>query len=317
MSFSQAAWVVAGLFLAGVVKGASGIGYSTFALPVLVFVLDLASAMAVITLPVPASNLAVIRALKGAGDAIRRFWPMYLGLLPGTALGAFFFSIIDREFALRVLGGVTLAYVLLAIAKPAWRLGRAASRHLRFPVGLATGAITGMTGSQVVPLVPFVSSLAVAPRAQVQAINVAVTLGSLLLFVALCAGGVMTTGHVLISGLGVLPAIAGVALGARIAARLSQQAFRAVMLSVLTVIAGSLIVGRDALRGWHDDRMPVIVERQEWARIGAGLGAVQRVPVVIAAATADMTPPPLSVAQSAFGPTQTRSGWADLGAGLR
>jgi uncharacterized protein len=234
-----------GLFLAGLIKGASGLGYSSFALPVLVLAVDLNEAMALITFPVIASNLAVLRTLGGISTALRRFWPLYLGLLPGTAGGVLLLAEIDRRWALQALGFITLAYVGLAVVKSRWRLEGAWERAMKAPVGLMSGFITGLTGSQVVPLVPYVSSIPLASRDQVQAINVAVTIGSFMLAAMLVRNGLMTSDLALVSIAGVAPAIAGVAIGSRLASKLSHQTFRGLMLSIMSAIAVSLIFGRN------------------------------------------------------------------------
>ena len=48
-----------GLFLAGVVKGATGLGYSSCALPFLVSALGLKPAMALVLIPAMATNVTV------------------------------------------------------------------------------------------------------------------------------------------------------------------------------------------------------------------------------------------------------------------
>jgi uncharacterized protein len=258
------------LFLAGLIKGVSGLGYSSFALPVLVLTVDLSEAMALITFPVIASNLAVLTTLGGIGTALRRFWPLYLGLLPGTAGGVLLLAEIDRRWALQVLGFITLAYVGLAVLKSEWRLEVAWERAMKAPVGLMSGFITGLTGTQVIPLVPYFSSIPLEGRDQVQAINIAVTTGSFMLAAMLVWNGLMTRDLALVSIGGVAPAIAGVAIGSWLASRLSRQAFRGLMLSVLAVIALSLIIGRDLGLGVQPT-MDTPFGRNGWPRSDAAL----------------------------------------------
>src|SRR5215470_8123905 len=67
-----------GFFIAGVVKGATGLGYSTSALPILTLAVGLHTAMPLVLFPSLASNLTV---MVGAGHfraTLRRFRWLYL-----------------------------------------------------------------------------------------------------------------------------------------------------------------------------------------------------------------------------------------------
>jgi len=68
------------LLLAGVIKGALGMGLPLFAVPVLVTVFDLPTAIALMMIPILASNL--IQAWEGKNKQIsissfKRFFPTY------------------------------------------------------------------------------------------------------------------------------------------------------------------------------------------------------------------------------------------------
>jgi hypothetical protein len=67
-----------GLFLAGVVKGATGLGYSSCALPFLVSALGLKPAMALIIVPAMATNVTVAFTAGHFLEIARRFSNLYL-----------------------------------------------------------------------------------------------------------------------------------------------------------------------------------------------------------------------------------------------
>ena len=70
------------------------------------------------------------------------------------------------------------------VAEHGWE-GR--SRALRVPVGLVNGIFTGLTGSQMMPLLPYMLALRLDTNRFVQANNIAVTLASAFLATALLA----------------------------------------------------------------------------------------------------------------------------------
>ncbi|MFM9942697.1 MAG: sulfite exporter TauE/SafE family protein [Hyphomicrobiaceae bacterium] len=231
-----------GLFSAGVLKGVTGIGYSTCALPMLVMAVGLPRAMALIVIPAIVSNFSLMWSTGGMGDAVRRFWRFYAAIVPGIAVGAVLLKGIDAQVAIQFLGGVTLLYVGIAVMRPNLSLDPAFERLLAVPAGLANGVLTGLTGSQIMPLMPYMMALRLSAAEQVQAINLAVVLASLVL-----GGALLIAGHVhweilVFSVLGTVPAVMGVDAGSRVRSRLSTQGFRHATLAMLAVLGVALTV---------------------------------------------------------------------------
>lgn len=237
MTMHDLAIVAAGLAAAGLVKGLTGIGFSTAALPFLVFAVGLKPAMALVTVPALISNFAVVASAGSVRAVVRRFWLFYVALLPGIAAGTFAMAAIDVTIAVQVLAASTLAYVGLALARPDLAMGPHTERLLRVPAGWLNGFLTGLTGSQVMPLMPFVMAARLAPDQQVQVVNIAVAIASSVLAAMLFAAGIMTTELLMLSVAGALPAIVGVVIGNAMRRWLSPGAFRHVALAVLAAIA--------------------------------------------------------------------------------
>jgi uncharacterized protein len=230
----------AGLFTAGVIKGATGIGFSTCALPFLVLAVGLKPAMALITIPALVSNFAIIASGRGISGTARRFLPFYLAIVPGIFAGTAFMAWIDVRHAVQLLALLTLGYVWLSLVRPDLGLPPRLERALALPAGLLNGFLTGLTGSQIVPLMPYMMALKLAAEEQVQAVNLAVSLASIILAAALFHAGIMTVELALASVAGVVPAIAGVQVGSQLRARLSPAAFRQLALATLGLLALSL-----------------------------------------------------------------------------
>jgi uncharacterized protein len=245
MTVTELILVGFGLSIAGLIKGITGIGFSTCALPFLVAGVGLEAAMALVTLPAIVSNLAVIVGGKDIGAVVRRFWPFYVSIVPGIFAGLAALALVGLRQAVQLLALTTIAYVGLALARPDLALPRHLERVLALPAGCLNGFFTGLTGSQIMPLMPYMMSLRLAPGEQVQAINLAVTLASSVLAAGLFWAGIMTPQFVVISALGCFPAIAGVAAGGLLQRWLSPQTFRSLALATLAMLALSLY-GRQA-----------------------------------------------------------------------
>ena len=122
MDLIQITVVSSGFLVAGLVKGATGLGYSTSALPVITLGVGHHTAMPLVLFPSIASNVTV---MVGAGHfrtTLRRFLLLYLALLPGLGLGLALVLTTDQDVAASVLGLVIIVYCAFAFWQPALRL---------------------------------------------------------------------------------------------------------------------------------------------------------------------------------------------------
>ena len=243
MDLIQITVVSSGFLVAGLVKGATGLGYSTSALPVITLGVGHLTAMPLVLFPSIASNVTV---MVGAGHfraTLRRFLLLYLALLPGLGLGLALVLTTDQDVAASVLGLVIIVYCAFAFWQPALRLTERQERAMQIPVGLLNGLINGFTGSQIIPLVPFMLSLRLDAERFVQAVNIGFTLSSLVMVFGLGRVGLLNRSTFLISVAGIIPAILGSWLGGILRRRLPEARFRLFVLSVLMVL-GAILVSR-------------------------------------------------------------------------
>ena len=103
---------VSGLFFAGIIKGATGIGYSSCALPFLVASLGLKEAIVLVVAPAMASNVAVLFTTGSLGRSLRKFWPLYVATLPGILCGVYLLMWADKHIPTQVLGVIICAYAI-------------------------------------------------------------------------------------------------------------------------------------------------------------------------------------------------------------
>jgi uncharacterized membrane protein YfcA len=222
-----------GLFLAGVVKGATGLGYSSCALPFLVSAIGLKPAMALVLIPAMATNVSVAFTAGHFMETARRFSHLYVAMLPGIAMGIYMLVWIAQTAAVRTLGLIVIGYAMFTLLRPQLTMPKAYERALQVPTGFANGVLTGLTGSQVMPLFPYMMALDLDPNRLVQAINLAVTLASVFLAVGLFSAGILTPELAAASVLAIIPALAGVEIGTRVRAHIPAAQFRSVVLYVL------------------------------------------------------------------------------------
>ena len=110
--------VGAGLLLSGVVKGATGLGYASCALPFLVYAVGLKDAISIVLIPAMATNLAVALGNGYLVETCRRFAPLYVAMLPGIVIGVGFLLWADPKVAVGILGTCIIAYATFALVQP-------------------------------------------------------------------------------------------------------------------------------------------------------------------------------------------------------
>lgn len=236
--------VLLAFFASAFLKGITGLGFSTICLGLLASFIDLKIAIPLVLIPSLSSNVLVMVQAGRFGEAVRRFWWVYLAALPGLVLGLWVLGSVPSTQARTVLGGVLFVYGAWSLSRAEIVLSARSERWLAGPVGFATGVVNGLTGSQVMPVLPYLLALRLHPDLFVQAINISFTASTLVMFVGLGKLGLLS-GHIaLLSASGIVPVAAGIWLGGRIRRRLGEAAFRRAVLVALLVIGASLMVRR-------------------------------------------------------------------------
>lgn len=228
-------------FAGGFVKGVIGLGMPTIALGVLASFMGLRESLPLMIIPIVLTNLVQVVQGGDAGPVIRRFWVMNVCAFAGVWLGVIVLFSVNPLIMTGVLGVIVCVYSGSLMLSLEMRVGAAAERWLTAPAGLLTGIMTGMTGSSVFPLIPYLNSLALDRDTLVRALAFSFLATSVALGLALADHGAMTASAVGISVLALAPSFAGMYAGQRIRARLSQDAFQKVFLAGLLVLGVNLV----------------------------------------------------------------------------
>ena len=238
----QLALIAATYMIAAFVKGATGLGFSTMCLPFLVVAVGLKEAMPLVLLPSLASNLFIMRRVGQVRATVRQFWPMYAATVPGLVVGLWLLDTVDVQLAVLTLGLILVLYSLHALTTPALVLPQAAARRLAPVSGFATGVVNGLTGSQILPVLPYLMALDLPPGRFIQALNCSFTLSTVVMAVGLSRLGLLTLQTVVVSALGLVFVYAGTRLGAAARERMSPSTFRVAVLAVVLVLGLGLVV---------------------------------------------------------------------------
>ena len=236
--------VIAGAFLvAGLAKGAIGIGLPPIAVGLMTLAIPLGDALAIMTIPTLATNFW--QAIYGTGfkRMVKRFWTLALAAMAMVLIVAAALGQLGSPMATAWLGVLLVAYSILALV--AWRPHVPLhAEHWANPLaGVATGFVTGITGIAAIPFLPYMQSLEIQKDDLVQALGILFIAITAALTVALARQGAFDATNIIGGFAAVVPTSIGVWLGQKSRHAMSPEMFRRIFL------AGLLGIGLHMARG--------------------------------------------------------------------
>ena len=228
--------------LAGGVKGVVGLGLPTVAVALLSAVFGIEAALPLLVVPSLVTNVWQA-AIGGHARALLRRFAAALAIIPAAAWAGYHYVFAEAPEAMdRVLGAALVVYAGLGLR--AVRLGVPARAEpvLTPIVGFVNGLVTGVTGTFVIPIVMYLEALGLDRDQLVQMMGIAFSVSTAALAGVLMAHGAYRIDAGLVSAAAVLPALAGMALGAKLRARLGPAAFRRWLLAALGLVGLKLLL---------------------------------------------------------------------------
>ncbi|WP_245580013.1 sulfite exporter TauE/SafE family protein [Niveispirillum irakense] len=233
--------ITATFLAAGIVKGVTGMGLPTLAMGVLGALLSPLAAAGLLLVPSFVTNVWQLLAGPRFAGLVRRLWAMMLAILLGTLIGTAFLAQGRGDVSTLALGALLIAYAAYTLLGRPLRVPSGMEPVLSPLVGLVTGLLAGATGVFVIPAVPYLQALGLEKDDLVQALGLSFTVSTLALAAGLGLHGAFPASDLLLSGLAVLPALAGMALGQLIRRRISPARFRRWFLVCLLLLGAEML----------------------------------------------------------------------------
>lgn len=240
LSITFLAAVTATFFVAGIVKGVTGMGLPTVAMGVLGVLTSPLTAASLLIAPSSVTNIWQLFAGPSLLPLLRRFWPMMAAVIAGTLLGSALLTTGDTSLTTRGLGGALMLYAAYALFSRQIRVPPAMEPWLSPVIGAATGLVTGGTGVFVIPAVPYLQALALEKDDLVQALGLSFTVSTFALAASLGLRGAFEAGNLALSCLAILPALAGMWAGQVLRGRIAPDTFRRGFLICLLLLGAEM-----------------------------------------------------------------------------
>ncbi len=239
-SMSLVLVVAVTFFVAGVVKGVTGMGLPTVAMGALGAVVSPLTAAGLLIVPAFVTNVWQLIAGPSFAPLLARLWPMMAAIVVGTIGGASWLAVGDVRLTTSALGAALVAYSGFSLVARPFRAPARWEPWLGPVVGGATGLVTGGTGVFVVPAVPYLQALGLEKNDLVQALGLSFTVSTVALAAGLASRGAWRLDDLALSTLAIAPALVGMAAGQVIRERVSPETFRRWFLIGLLVLGADM-----------------------------------------------------------------------------
>ncbi|HEX3881667.1 MAG TPA: sulfite exporter TauE/SafE family protein [Stellaceae bacterium] len=217
----------------GIVKGVTGVGLPLVLVPLTAQLIPVAEAVALVSVPMVATN--VTQAAEGGHTlaAIQRIWPILILLIVGTLIGVHLLVTVDRRLLSLMLGICFLGLAALLVVMPRVRLAPATARWMGPFVGLGSGVIGGMSAMFGPPMIAYLVGLGTEPDSFVKQMAIFAFTAALAMLLALGGSGTLSGLDLLVSAAAIVPIQIGMAIGRWLRRRIKPGLFRALVLVIL------------------------------------------------------------------------------------
>ncbi len=233
--------------VAGGIKGVVGLGLPTISAAIMASGIDLRLAVGILILPLLVTNLWQVLQVGAMGVLARRFGVLNLAASVGLWIGTEILFAVDPRWMQGGLGILLLLNAAFQVFGGMPVVPRAREAMLSVPVGLVSGVIGGMTGSQGIVIAVYLASLNLTRDEYVQGVGLSFLLTGVVWAAAIAAQGGITLETVPLSGLALVVALAAMAVGTRVRRHLPQARFRQLVFVTMALLGANLI--RKALMG--------------------------------------------------------------------
>jgi uncharacterized membrane protein YfcA len=231
----------AGLAIAGLAKGTSGMGLPLIATPILAGVFGPRLAVAIVTIPILVSNsLLLIQGFRKR-PSLRGIAPLFVASAVGTAIGTLLLASLDpRTFAILI----TLMVVVF-LARGDRLLGEdpaALRARILGPLVCFVGGVLQGTTSIASPLVgSYFHARRLSAADFVFTLAAIFELNSIVQVIGYSAQGLFTPEVVALGLLGLVPTLLALAVGIAIRGKLDPQRFRQVIVVLIVLSVANLL----------------------------------------------------------------------------
>ena len=242
MDATEIVLVLMTVAVAYLVKGMTGLGGPSLAVPVLAGFFGVEFTVAVIAIPTAMSNVWLVWENRAEAPGLRRYLaPLLAAGLVGTVLGVWVLVSIDDRIMSVILGVIILLYIAWYLLKPQAQVDDQTAVRLAWPAGLGGGVLLGSTGVAAPVIATYVHSLRMARSGFVLGVSAPFLVLGIVQIATLSALGGYDRERIVAAVAACIPVLIVTPIGMWIGRRISVVAFQYAVLAILGVAAARLL----------------------------------------------------------------------------
>ncbi len=241
---SDISWLlfIGALLAGGIVKGALGVGLPLVAVPLLSLGMPPHMAIALLVVPVLASNFWQAVESGQFVPTLRRFGGLIAAQFGATVLTVRMTLNLSGAQLSAMLAGAVLVAVALMAWRPTLQISASRERVVGVSVGLLSGLLGGVSSLTGPVIITYLMALRLHRDEFVGSISIIYLSGALPLYGAMLLFGRLGPAELTGSLLALVPMAAGLLIGKALRQRLDENLFRRLLLAFLAVLALLLLL---------------------------------------------------------------------------
>ena len=228
------------------VKGAIGFGLPLIATPIMLFLIPIPEIIAILALPIMIANLQQIWLNRAQWRVLKKFWPLITASTLIMSVGAPIMVRLD-SYLLGLLIGLLISIhaVLSSFPLPhlqRWSLTTETMQRMIVPAGVISGILGSFTSIYSFPSLQLMMLMKVRKDDFALLLGVFLSLGFAALWFGIANADFPVSDYFILSGMMMIPAVAGQQAGHMARHHISEPAFRKIVHFALACAGMTLII---------------------------------------------------------------------------
>lgn len=229
------------LFFASLIHGSIGFGFPMIATPLLALVTDLQTAILYTLIPTLLVNIVSIASEGNFFAALKRFYPLAIFAMLGTAVGTQILLNSDSDQFKLLLAVAILFYLLLDFIKINIPWIRNCPTCSMRAFGLLAGVLAGLTNAMAPVLIIYTLESRFSKAEIIQASNICFFFGKVVQLILFSFAGVFSVEVMGDSSIALLAIAVALFIGVKIKGHINANAYKRIIKLVLLLISLMLI----------------------------------------------------------------------------
>lgn len=230
------------LFIAALIHGSIGFGFPMIATPLLAMYTDIQMAIIYTLVPTLIVNLVSIISEGAVWEALKKFYPLVLFAMLGSAIGTQILIVTNAEIFKLLLAAAILGYLMLDFIKLNIPWIRNCPTCSMRAFGLGSGLLGGLTNAMAPVLIIYSLESKMSKKESIQAANLCFLVGKIIQIILFTLASSISISMVEETWMALIAVAFALFIGLKIKSKIDAVVYKRIVKLILFIIAMVLIV---------------------------------------------------------------------------